>query len=388
MSDSWSRTLPVSDPPDAKYGEWRAWVQDGWLLAERRTGDGEIEWKIVLARIVGDEPPEIVVNRMPRGTQITHKDARTGERILLGAPGPIPGALRLSYCNGRFFIRDEYCSLRCLRQFKTQDDRWPELKTPPADSPARESFSNGGPGSSQITCRASNAWFTAVASPQHAAQRDRQAVPDSLVRLFPTDLQQLGGLEFETGPLGPPRIRYGEWFLVDDGELLVAEKLDAWRLTDELEFRARFNPALALRLAKRKLAGSPPPDLSGEVWLNTELPQTWKELHGKTVLLVLFDLEQPSFLPLMPPLLGFQEMYGKQGLVVIGVHANHPRDEVKKKLADERITFPVLIDDGKTAERFGIGFSACLLIDREGKVVAVYKDSLAPPAEIEKLLEA
>ncbi|HVA49507.1 MAG TPA: hypothetical protein VNH11_24285 [Pirellulales bacterium] len=69
------------------------------------------------------------------------------------------------------------------------------------------------------------------------------------------------------------------------------------------------------------------------------------------------------------------------------VHANHPRDEVKKKLADERITFPVLIDDGKTAERIGIGFSACLLVDREGKVLSVYKDSLAPPAQIEKLLE-
>ena len=85
------------------------------------------------------------------------------------------------------------------------------------------------------------------------------------------------------------------------------------------------------------------------------------------MLLVLFDLKQASFLPLVPPLLGFEETYGKQGLVVIGVHANHPREEVEKKLADERITFPVLIDDGKTAERYGIGYSACLLIDRAGQ---------------------
>jgi hypothetical protein len=46
----------------------------------------------------------------------------------------------------------------------------------------------------------------------------------------------------------------------------------------------------------------------------------------------------------------------------------------------------VLIDDGKTAERYGLGYSGCVLIDREGNVVSAYKDSLAPPTEIEKLL--
>lgn len=151
--------------------------------------------------------------------------------------------------------------------------------------------------------------------------------------------------------------------------------------------RQKRDAASAVRVAMQKLAGSPAPDLSGSVWLNADKPTTWKSLRGKSVLLVLFDLKQASFVPLVAPLLAYREMYGKQGLAIVGVHANGPREEIEKRLADEKITFPVLIDDGKNEERFGIGFSACLLIDREGKVVSVYKDSLAPPAEIEKLLE-
>lgn len=155
----------------------------------------------------------------------------------------------------------------------------------------------------------------------------------------------------------------------------------------EAERKRRLAKTPAPRRAEENLIGSPAPVLSGKVWLNADRPPSWEALRGKTVLLALLDLSQPSFLPLVPPLLGFQEMYGKQGLVVIGVHAKGPREDVATRLANEHITFPVLIDDGQTTERYGIGYSACLLIDREGKVVSVYKDSLAPPAEIEKLLE-
>lgn len=150
-----------------------------------------------------------------------------------------------------------------------------------------------------------------------------------------------------------------------------------------------------LKLSKEDIAQlksavprSAAPDLSGDVWLNADEPPTWKSLRGKPVLLVFFDLRQPSFLPLVPPLLGFRETYGKQGLVVIGVFAKAPRDEIAKYLAEEGITFPVLIDDGKTAERFVVGYSACVLIDREGKVVSLYRHSLASPADIEKLIGA
>ncbi|HVX15259.1 MAG TPA: hypothetical protein VHC22_28985 [Pirellulales bacterium] len=145
--------------------------------------------------------------------------------------------------------------------------------------------------------------------------------------------------------------------------------------------------ALAAAQAMQKLVGSPAPELAGNVWLNTDQPPTWNILRGKPVLLVSFDFKQPSFLPLIPPLLAFQKTYGAKGLEFLGVHAKGDRDEVARRLTTEHIEFPVLIADRKTEQQFGGGFFS-LLIDREGKVVSVYRDSLAPPAEIEELLEA
>jgi hypothetical protein len=229
-------------------------------------------------------------------------------------------------------------------------------------------------------------WFTVLAGPDRAAaEGNTEMVPDCLVRRNHTDLRQPTGLEFVG--MGAPRVTYGKSFAIDDGELLVAEKLEAWKLEDEVSFQAKSNPALAVRLATRKLAGAPAPELSGEDWLNVDRPPALEALRGMPVMLVLFDLRQRSFIPLVPPLLSFEATYGKQGLAVIGVYAKAPRHEVAEHLTDEGIKFPVLIDDGKTAERYVIGYSGCVLIDREGKVASVYKDSLAPPAEIEKLLE-
>ncbi|HET6879317.1 MAG TPA: redoxin domain-containing protein, partial [Pirellulales bacterium] len=344
----------------------------------------------VLAKVVGDEPPEIVVNRLSRGARTVRRRDANGVETTTTSPGPagpMPGSLRLSYGGGRYFIRDGMGYLRALREPKASDGEWPKLDLPPRDA---NSF--GGMGASRavtLSGQVTKSWITVVSSPQAAARTingrfERTLNADCLVRLTHVDLH--GGVGF-SGSAELPRATCGEWFVLDDGDLLYAQKLDAWRLPYALEAQAQRDPALAARLAMKKLGGLPVPEPSGESWLNAEKPPRWQDLRGKPVLLVLFDLKQASFLPLVPPLLGFEETYSKQGLAVIGVHANHPRDEVEKKLADERITFPVLIDDGKTAERYGIGFSACLLIDREGRVVSVYKDSLAPPAEIEELLE-
>ena len=156
ISDTWSRTVPVADPPDAKYGEWRFWVQEGWLMAERRNGDDEIEWKIVLAKVVGDELPEIVVNRFSSGDRVVRREAKRQTPVVdrpekipgalpagssrkpldsasPGPTGPMPGSLRVSYGGGRYYIRDGFSYLRCMRQAKSGDESWPKLEIPPRD---------------------------------------------------------------------------------------------------------------------------------------------------------------------------------------------------------------------------------------------------------------
>ena len=364
LTDSWSRSVPIKVPnPDKPIGQWRVWVEEGWLVAERRTDDDKVEWKIVLAKVVGDEPPEVVADDFD--------------------------AMQLNYRDGRYFIRDYSTSdldgrigcLRCRRQPKTRELSWPGFAAPPRERDAPASF--GGRRDWSLRGVVSDSWYTITAGPN---KKGEQPFADCLVRLCHVDL---GVPAFGGGGGGGGVLRkfYGKWFVEDDGELLVANRLEACDLADELASRAKDDPALAARLAMKKLGGGPAPELSGDVWLNVEKPPTLNSLRGKPVLLVLFDLKQASFVPLVGPLLGFQEIYGTQGLAVIGVHAKAPRNAIETRLADEHIMFPVLIDDGKTEERYGIGYSACLLIDREGKVVSVYKDSLAPPAEIEKLLE-
>jgi hypothetical protein len=364
MSETWSRIVPIKAPtPDEKIGQWRAWVEEGWLVVERRTDDDKVEWKIVLAKVMGDAPPEIIADDFD--------------------------AIQINYRDGHYFIRDYSTSdadgqigcLRCRRQPKSREASWPGFPVPPYERGAPGSFGGGRDWS--LLGAVSEGWYTITAGPN---MKGEQPFADCSVRICHIDL---GVPAFGGGGGGGGVLRdfYGKWFVEDDGELLVANRLEARDLADELESAAKDDPALAGRLAAKKLVGSPAPELSGEVWLNADEPPTWKSLRGKPVLLVLFDLKQASFLPLVPPLLAFQEMYDKQGLAVLGVHAKGPSDDVKKRLADESITFPVLIDDGKTAKQYGTGFSACVLIDREGKVLSVYKGSLAPPAEIEKLLE-
>ncbi|HVX15263.1 MAG TPA: hypothetical protein VHC22_29005 [Pirellulales bacterium] len=394
MSEAWSRIVPVADPPDAKFGEWRFGVQDGWLLAERRTGEGEVEWKIVLAKVVGDEPPEIVVDRPPPGGQVRGvrraADGTVTETTIPRPTGPIPGSLRLSYRDARYFVRDGFATLRCLREPKTGEEPWPKLEAPPRDP---KGFGSGMSASRTaiLSHYVSNSWINVMAGPQGSMsvagpRRAPSMAADCLVRLLHVDLREGGPLR--TSGNETANVTVGQWFVIDDGDLLVAKRLAGWRLPNELLARARREPAFGAKLATEKLGGSPAPELSGETWFHTEPPPTWQSLRGKPVLLVLFDLRQPSFAPLVPPLLALQEMYGKQGLVIVGVHANAPRDEVEKRLTEQDIMFPVLIDDGKTIERYIVGYSACVLIDRDGKVVSIYSNSLTPPAEIETLLPA
>jgi hypothetical protein len=191
MSASWSRTEPVADPPDAKYGEWRFWVQDGWLMAERRTGEGEIEWKIVLAKVAGNEPPEITVNRPPRVAVTAHRRDANGVETATTSPaptGPMPGGLRLSYRGGRYFIRDDFGSLRCQREEKTDDVPWPEMQLPPRDANAKL----GRTYAPRLGNVISDGWIVVHAGPQRPTN---DMVADCLLRLAHQDLQEPGGLK-------------------------------------------------------------------------------------------------------------------------------------------------------------------------------------------------
>ena len=177
---------------------------------------------------------------------------------------------------------------------------------------------------------------------------------------------------------GVVRVEFGEMTLVDDGELLVAERRPS----------SQAKILVARRAIQAQMVGSPAPELSGDVWFNADGPVSLKSLDGKPALLVFLDLRQPSFRGQIPLLKGFYDFHGKKGLVVVGVHQHYEKNQIEKQIADSKLDFPILLDDGQTAERYATAFPSYFLIDREGKVASAYKPVLPSPGEMDRFMEA
>jgi cytochrome c biogenesis protein CcdA/thiol-disulfide isomerase/thioredoxin len=92
------------------------------------------------------------------------------------------------------------------------------------------------------------------------------------------------------------------------------------------------------------------PDLSGAVqWLNSP-PLTAEALKGKVVLVDFWTYSCINCLRAIPYVRAWAEKYKDQGLVVIGVHApefafEKNVDNVKRAIANLKITYPVAIDN-------------------------------------------
>jgi peroxiredoxin len=76
-----------------------------------------------------------------------------------------------------------------------------------------------------------------------------------------------------------------------------------------------------------------------------------------------------------------------RGLVVVGVHTEKASDGLEPFLKEKKITFPVAIDDGKTAEAYQVfSWPRYVLVDREGKIAGGFSMAPPTPQEIEALL--
>ena len=117
------------------------------------------------------------------------------------------------------------------------------------------------------------------------------------------------------------------------------------------------------------------PDLSGAVtWLNSP-PLDAAALKGKVVLVDFWTYSCINCLRTIPYVRAWAEKYKDQGLVVIGVHApefafEKDVDNVKKPIADLKITYPVAIDNNYAIWRgFNNNFwPAHYFIDAKGQI--------------------
>lgn len=115
------------------------------------------------------------------------------------------------------------------------------------------------------------------------------------------------------------------------------------------------------------------PELTNDVWLNSDRPLRLEELRGKVVLLDMWTFGCINCQHVIPSLRGWYQTYGDQGLVVIGNHYpefGYEEDlgNLKDALVRLDVPYPVAQDnDGKTWRAYRNRYWPTLyLIDKRG----------------------
>lgn len=106
------------------------------------------------------------------------------------------------------------------------------------------------------------------------------------------------------------------------------------------------------------------------------------DLRGKVVLVNFWATWCPPCREEMPL---FEEVYKKyknRGFEILAISTDTSADAVKEFVKEFKVSFPVLMDDGKVSSSYGIqGLPTSFLIDREGKVIKI---RLGKYREVEK----
>ncbi|HEY9867952.1 MAG TPA: redoxin domain-containing protein [Candidatus Obscuribacterales bacterium] len=134
----------------------------------------------------------------------------------------------------------------------------------------------------------------------------------------------------------------------------------------------------------QELIGRPAPEFSNLVWLNCR-PLTMKQLLGKVVLIRFWFTDCSLCRATAPALNELHERYGRQGLVVIGIHhpksaAGHDPGYVRRNARELGFAFPIAQDRGwSTVRAFWLDTgersytSASFLVDRQGDIRWVHE---------------
>jgi thiol-disulfide isomerase/thioredoxin len=177
------------------------------------------------------------------------------------------------------------------------------------------------------------------------------------------------------------------------------------------QFRPKRAIELTLTLPAKKFAllmGHPAPELHDiAAWKNSP-PVKLADLKGKCVILEFWGYWCGPCVYRMPETFKLYDQYGKQGLMVIGVHVDYSNtvDSVEKldaKLVDTRkklwhgrdLPFPVAITrpikkkgGAAVAQDYGVNsYPSMLLIDRRGNLVDIVNPGPVGLAMLQKALD-
>jgi thiol-disulfide isomerase/thioredoxin len=344
FGEGWKASLSYPETEVTSGTTCRLWVEDGWLHAAR-VSDVGVEWRLTFVQVI-----EGVV---PRVSQYANRPA-----------------IEVSYADEGHFIRDNSVVLRALRH--RPDRARPTFKLANVSTAKfRPSGFCGRPETGLVvTGMHDGTWHCAMSGPT----REKF---DCFIRLNIRELwEPRQGFSGMTD--GLLQVFHGDRWVFDDGEMLIAHYM---------------NPTLGSRILNQKkirenMPGSIPPEIEAANWFNVDEPLSRDELRGKVVLADFWATWCAPCIEELPSVQRLHDKYAEKGLVVIGIHSAKDTSRCKKFVTDHKISFPIVLDSGKTAEGYGVtSFPTYFLIDRKGKVVSGY--SAQPPTDsvIESLLK-
>jgi len=339
FGEGWTQKVPLNATSGDRY---ELSVKDGWLQVSRRSGQGTLDWQVMLARASDSEPPTIsLVSKMP--------------------------SFELSYRAGRYFIRDTAYALRCVRERADAEHCVPRAAI--LKEGAKHRGTRGG-FNLMLSDWEQDGWFFVTSGPD-----DEHF--NAVVRLNPVERLSPGS---GSQTLAGSFVRYfnGDTWVMDDGELLVSV-----RMSEE-----DYKQELATEKIQKNFPGSVPPDIDATTWLNSDGASSWTKLKGKVVLLDFWGTWCGPCVKKLPHVQKFHDKYRDRGLVVIGVHSTQDGETCKDFIEQNGITFPIAVDSGKTAESFAITeWPSIFLIDKSGKVSSGYDSDLPTDEMVEQLLK-
>ena len=340
LADGWKRSIPVG----GDGGTYTLWVEGGWLHVRRTKSDGAPEWHVVLAKASGEAPPEIA-----------------------GGDGKY---FRISFRDGKYFLREDINYLRCVREQK--DGSWESAIAQGAGEVRTKAGSSEF--SPLIRLHEAASWFSVSGGPSENSI-------DYLLRLNHLTLSRsgYGALAYKGSRLR--RVDCGDRWVLDDGEMLVALR----SLPSQVE--AESTRRRLLEAARDPLRpGVSPPALKVTGWQNVEEALDWKALRGKVVLLDFWATWCGPCVGSLPEVQKLHDDFRKRGLVVVAVHSAQGAETCAPFARKKGLNFPVAVDSG-AMERFGVrALPAYFLVDRAGKVVEAYLTKPPKRETIERLL--
>ena len=194
---------------------------------------------------------------------------------------------------------------------------------------------------------------------------------DALIRLTPTVFVP------EKPAIGPTFLRWDDAQLQESGGVLIARYV---------------SPAEADRKQQnhKLVRGAVPFNIEAQRWINPIGGGDrlgW--FLGKAVLLHFWATWSPESIE---QLAHYDELYKKhkdQGLVVIAIHSAEGADDVDAFIAERGYTLPIAVDDGASAQRYGIwNFPQSVLLDRDCRLAWLSQEGEMPsPAQLTYLLD-